>query len=82
MNRENQVQPETIIDLEEHLSRVGSQANELRTSDPKRAAEICVEAIAEAKRANSESRAFLNLLAHVQVVLSLIYLKRSRSGIC
>jgi len=75
MNREKQVQPETIIDLEEHLSRVGSQANELRTSDPKRAAEICIEAIAEAKRANSESRAFLNLLAHLQVVLSLIYIQ-------
>jgi diguanylate cyclase (GGDEF)-like protein len=75
MNREKQAQPETIIDLEEHLSRVGSQANELRASDPKRAAEICWEAISEAKRTNSESRVFLNLLAHVQVVLSLIYIQ-------
>jgi diguanylate cyclase (GGDEF)-like protein len=75
MNQEKQGRIGTIIDLEEHLSRVGSRANELRTSDPRQAAKICVEAIAEAKRAGSESRAFLNLLAHLQVVLSLIYIQ-------
>lgn len=75
MNQEKQAQLGTIVDLEEHLSRVGSQANELRTSDPRRAAEICIDAIAKGKRAGSESRAFLNLLAHVQVVLSLTYIQ-------
>jgi diguanylate cyclase (GGDEF)-like protein len=75
MNQDNQARLPTIVDIEKHLGEVGSQANELRANDPRRAAKICVEAIAEARQASSESRAFLNLLAHVQVVLSLIYIQ-------
>jgi diguanylate cyclase (GGDEF)-like protein len=75
MNQNNQAQPATMIDIEKQLSQIGAQANELRTSDPRRAAEMCVEVIAEAKAVASESREFLNLLAHVQVVLSKIYIQ-------
>jgi diguanylate cyclase (GGDEF)-like protein len=75
MNQANHIQPETIVDLEKQLGQVGSQAYELRASDPRLAATMCEEVIARAKKTTSESRVFLNLLAHVQVTLSQIYIQ-------
>jgi diguanylate cyclase (GGDEF)-like protein len=75
MNQTNDIQSAMSTELEKQLDLVGSQAKALRANDPGRAAEMCEEIIAQAKQSTSESRSFVNLLAHVQVTLSLTYIQ-------
>ena len=75
MDQPNEAQQDMVIELEKQLNLVGTQAKELRANDPKRAAKMCEKIIAQAKENASKSRTFLNLLAHVQVTLSLIYIQ-------
>ena len=62
--------PETILELEKRLAQVISQANDLRCSDPQQAAQLCSQLIIETRSHSSESRQFLNLLAHLHLVHS------------
>ena len=68
---------DTIIDLEKQLNNATAQARELRSSDPLQAANLCEETIALAVSQNSNSRVYINLLAHLRVTLSEIYVQLS-----
>lgn len=70
MTSSRAVSPETILELEKRLAHVISQANDMLCSDPKQAAHLCSELIAEASSQSSESRQFINLIAHLYLVYS------------
>ena len=78
MEQDYTIQMDTIIDLEKQLNQVSAQAHELRSSDPLRAAQMCEEAIALAIPHTSGSRAYLNLLAHLRITLSQIYIQLAK----